>query len=199
MVLKRFVDVLLSFFALLFLSPVLAGIALAVWLDSGSPVLFHQLRVGMNFRPFRIHKFRTMRVQATGPMLTVAGDRRITSIVRFLRLAKLDELPQLWNVLRGEMSLVGPRPEVPEFVALFESRFRSVLIVRPGITDPASIQFRNEESVLFGSENPQREYAERILPIKLELAEHYVRTQSTSNDLVILLRTAMAIVRGDEQ
>jgi len=197
MALKRFVDAMLSAIALLFLSPFLAGIALAVWFDSGSPVLFHQIRVGMDFRLFRIHKFRTMRVQTTGPVLTVAGDGRITRVGQFLRLAKLDELPQLWNVLRGEMSLVGPRPEVPEFVALFELRFRTLLRVRPGITDPASIQFRNEESVLFGSENPQREYAERILPAKLELAEHYVRTRSTSRDLVILLRTAVAIVRGN--
>ena len=195
MALKRFVDAALSFLALLFLSPFLAVIALAVWLDSGSPILFHQERVGMAFRHFQIHKFRTMRVHTKGPMLTVAGDRRVTRVGQLLRLAKLDELPQLWNVLRGDMSLVGPRPEVPEFVTLFEMRFRFLLTVRPGITDPASIQFRNEESVLLGSENPQREYVERVLPAKLELAEDYVRTHSIGGDCLILIRTIARALR----
>ena len=140
MPLKRCMDIALSSMVLMLLSPVLAAVALAVWLDSGSPVLFRQERVGLRFRRFQILKFRTMLVQAGGPSVTVAGDGRITRIGKFLRLTKLDELPQFWNVVRGDMSLVGPRPEVPEYVALFRERYGTVLTVRPGITDLASVR-----------------------------------------------------------
>jgi lipopolysaccharide/colanic/teichoic acid biosynthesis glycosyltransferase len=193
--LKRCVDIALSSLAVILLSPVLAGVALAVWLDSGSPVLFRQERVGLGFRRFHILKFRTMLV-ADGPLVTVAGDHRITRVGKLLRLAKLDELPQLWNVLRGEMSLVGPRPEVPKYVELFRERYRTVLTVRPGITDLASVHFRNEEEALSRSAEPLREYTERILPAKLCLAEEYVRTRSVAGDFFILFWTAAAIVRG---
>jgi lipopolysaccharide/colanic/teichoic acid biosynthesis glycosyltransferase len=193
--LKRCVDIALSSLAVILLSPVLAGVALAVWLDSGSPVLFRQERVGLGFRRFHILKFRTMLV-ADGPLVTVAGDHRITRVGKLLRLAKLDELPQLWNVLRGEMSLVGPRPEVPKYVELFRERYRTVLTVRPGITDLASVHFRNEEEALSLSAEPLREYTERILPAKLCLAEEYVRTRSIAGDFFILFWTAAAIVRG---
>jgi len=193
--LKRCVDIALSSLAVILLSPVLAGVALAVWLDSGSPVLFRQERVGLGFRRFHILKFRTMLV-ADGPLVTVAGDHRITRVGKLLRLAKLDELPQLWNVLRGEMSLVGPRPEVPKYVELFRERYRTVLTVRPGITDLASVHFRNEEEALSRSAEPLREYTERILPAKLCLAEEYVRTRSIAGDFFILFWTAAAIVRG---
>jgi lipopolysaccharide/colanic/teichoic acid biosynthesis glycosyltransferase len=193
--LKRCVDIALSSLAVILLSPVLAGVALAVWLDSGSPVLFRQERVGLGFRRFHILKFRTMLV-ADGPLVTVAGDHRITRVGKLLRLAKLDELPQLWNVLRGEMSLVGPRPEVPKYVELFRERYRTVLTVRPGITDLASVHFRNEEEALSLSAEPLREYTERILPAKLCLAEEYVRTRSVAGDFFILFWTAAAIVRG---
>lgn len=195
MLLKRCVDIALSSLAVILLSPVLAGVALAVWLDSGSPVLFRQERVGLGFRRFHILKFRTMLV-ADGPLVTVAGDHRITRVGKLLRLAKLDELPQLWNVLRGEMSLVGPRPEVPKYVELFRERYRTVLTVRPGITDLASVHFRNEEEALSLSAEPLREYTERILPAKLCLAEEYVRTRSVAGDFFILFWTAAAIVRG---
>ena len=195
MLLKRCVDIALSSLAVILLSPVLAGVALAVWLDSGSPVLFRQERVGLGFRRFHILKFRTMLV-ADGPLVTVAGDHRITRVGKLLRLAKLDELPQLWNVLRGEMSLVGPRPEVPKYVELFRERYRTVLTVRPGITDLASVHFRNEEEALSRSAEPLREYTERILPAKLCLAEEYVRTRSIAGDFFILFWTAAAIVRG---
>ena len=195
MLLKRCVDIALSSLAVILLSPVLAGVALAVWLDSGSPVLFRQERVGLGFRRFHILKFRTMLV-ADGPLVTVAGDHRITRVGKLLRLAKLDELPQLWNVLRGEMSLVGPRPEVPKYVELFRERYRTVLTVRPGITDLASVHFRNEEEALSRSAEPLREYTERILPAKLCLAEEYVRTRSVAGDFFILFWTAAAIVRG---
>src|SRR2546423_1472748 len=148
--LKRTVDIALSLLILLLLSPVLAAVALIVWLDSGSPVLFRQKRIGMNFVPFQIVKFRTMRGGA-GPLVTVGVDARVTRIGNLLRFTKFDEVPQFWNVLRGHMSVVGPRPEVSQYVELFKDRYRRVLTVRPGITDLASIHFRNEEKILSAS------------------------------------------------
>jgi lipopolysaccharide/colanic/teichoic acid biosynthesis glycosyltransferase len=136
-----------------------------------------------------------MRVNCTGPKVTVGGDGRITRVGALLRVTKIDELPQLWSVLRGDMSLVGPRPEVPEYVELFNARYRTVLTVRPGITDLASIQFRNEEEVLSRSREPQKEYSERILPAKLDLAEEYIRTRTFLGDISILFRTATALVK----
>jgi len=195
MILKRCADIALSLMLLLLLWPVAVAIALAIWLDSGRPILFRQERVGLAFRHFQILKFRTMRV-ATGPSVTVAGDPRITPIGKFLRATKLDEVPQFWNVFRGDMSLVGPRPEVPEYVDLFRERYGRVLTVRPGITDLASIRFRNEEEVLLRTMDPLREYAERILPAKLDLAEEYLTTRTFPGDFSILFRTAAAILRG---
>jgi lipopolysaccharide/colanic/teichoic acid biosynthesis glycosyltransferase len=194
MLLKRCVDVALSALVLLLLSPITIAVALALWLGAGSPVLFRQERVGLSFRRFHILKFRTMRT-ASGASVTVAGDDRITRVGKFLRRTKLDELPQFWNVLRGDMSLVGPRPEVPEYVELFKERYGAVLTVRPGITDLASIHFRNEEELLSRSSDPLREYAERILPAKLDLAEEYIRTRTVFGDISILFHTATAIVR----
>jgi lipopolysaccharide/colanic/teichoic acid biosynthesis glycosyltransferase len=194
MLVKRCVDIALSSLVLLLLSPILIVVALAVWLGSGSPILFRQQRVGLRFRRFHILKFRTMRV-GDGRPVTVAGDDRITRVGRLLRATKLDELPQFWNVLRGDMSLVGPRPEVPEYVELFRERYRTVLTVRPGITDLASIHFRNEEEVLSRSADPLREYAGRVLPAKLDLAEEYASTHTVFGDICILFRTAIAIVR----
>jgi lipopolysaccharide/colanic/teichoic acid biosynthesis glycosyltransferase len=197
MLLKRWLDIALCLLALLFMSPILAAIVLAVWLDSGYPILFRQERVGLSFRRFRILKFRTMRVRNSGPAVTVAGDDRITPVGKFLRRTKLDELPQLWNVLRGDMSLVGPRPEIPAYVELFTERYRRVLTVRPGITDLASIAFRREEEVLSRSEDPLKEYAERVLPAKLGLAEEYVSNHTVLGDIAILFRTVAAIARAD--
>jgi len=131
MPLKRFLDIVLSSLALLLSSPILVAVSLAVWLASGRPVLFRQRRVGLRFRRFDILKFRTMRA-AAGLSVTVAGDDRVTRIGRFLRHTKLDELPQFWNVLRGDMSLVGPRPEIPQYVEMFEERYRAILTFRPG-------------------------------------------------------------------
>jgi lipopolysaccharide/colanic/teichoic acid biosynthesis glycosyltransferase len=193
MLLKRCTEVLLSLTALLLLAPVGAAIAVAIWLDSGGPVLFRQERVGLRFRRFRVWKFRTM-LAADGPLITVAGDSRITRVGEFLRARKLDELPQLWNVLRGDMSLVGPRPQIPEYVELFRERYAVVLTVRPGITDLASIRFRNEEDLLSRSSEPLREYAERILPVKLRLAEEYIGTRTMFRDISILFHTAIAIL-----
>jgi len=193
--LKRCIDIVLSSLVLLLLSPILAVVALAVWLDSAGPILFRQERVGLRFRHFRIVKFRTMRV-ATGPTVTIAGDTRVTRVGKCLRLTKLDEVPQFWNVLRGDMSLVGPRPEVQQYVEMFKDRYRKVLTVRPGITDLASIHFRNEEEILASSTEPLKEYAERILPAKLDLAEQYIRTRTIFRDVSILFHTAAAIMRN---
>jgi hypothetical protein len=135
-----------------------------------------------------------MRVQSNGPKVTVAGDARITRVGKFLRLTKLDELPQFWNVLCGDMSLVGPRPEVPEFVEMFKERYRTVLTVRPGITDLATIYFRNEEKVLSKSADPVAEYVGHILPAKLDWAEEYVKTNTVLGDISILFRTAAVIL-----
>jgi lipopolysaccharide/colanic/teichoic acid biosynthesis glycosyltransferase len=134
-----------------------------------------------------------MRVQASGPTVTVAGDSRITRLGKVLRSTKIDELPQFWNVLRGEMSVVGPRPEVPEYVEFYKDRYRSILSVRPGITDLASIHFRNEEAILAASDDPLRDYREHVLPIKLNLADKYIRTQTTVGDVSIIVRTAIAL------
>jgi lipopolysaccharide/colanic/teichoic acid biosynthesis glycosyltransferase len=195
MLLKRLTDIALSSLVLLLLGPILAAVALAVWLDSGSPVLFRQERVGLRFVRFQIVKFRTMRAPS-GPLVTVAGDTRVTRVGRLLRAAKLDELPQFWNVLRGHMSIVGPRPEVPQYVDFFKERYRRVLTVRPGITDLASIRFRNEEEILSRSIDPLKEYTERILPAKLDLADEYVTTRTGFGDISIMFRTATSVIRG---
>jgi lipopolysaccharide/colanic/teichoic acid biosynthesis glycosyltransferase len=191
---KRLLDILASAAGLLVLSPLFLCVAAAIFLDSGLPVLYSQQRVGRGFKQFRLFKFRSMRVQSSGPAVTVAGDTRVTRIGKVLRSAKIDELPQFWNVLCGEMSLVGPRPEVPEYVEFYKDRYRSILSVRPGITDLASIHFRNEEAILAASNDPLRDYRERVLPIKLDLADEYIRTQTTFGDVSLIVRTAIALL-----
>jgi lipopolysaccharide/colanic/teichoic acid biosynthesis glycosyltransferase len=193
--LKRFCDILLSAVALIALSPLLLLLSLCVILDSGFPVFFSHVRVGKDFRRFHLWKIRSMRSPASGPQITVSGDPRVTRFGRWLRAAKLDEVPQFWNVLRGDMSLVGPRPEVPEYVEQFQVRYARLLAIRPGITDLASIRFCNEEELLAASAEPLREYVERVLPLKLDLAEEYLQTASFSKDLSILFRTAFAMFR----
>ncbi len=184
---------------LMALSPLLAVIALAVLVESGSPVLYSQIRIGRYFRRFRIYKFRSMITRSIvtsspGSAITAAGDSRVTPLGRILRAAKLDELPQLWNVLRGDMSLVGPRPEIPQYVEAFRDRYRKILNVRPGITDLASIQFRDEEHVLALASDPLQEYETVVLPQKLDLADEYLRRRCFSLDLSILWRTAQVCV-----
>jgi lipopolysaccharide/colanic/teichoic acid biosynthesis glycosyltransferase len=190
---KRLLDILTGAAALLILSPLLLFVAASIVFDSGFPVFYSQERVGREFRPFRLWKFRTMRTGAAGPSVTVAGDSRVTRVGRLLRGVKLDELPQFWNVLRGELSVVGPRPEVPQYVELYRDRYCSILSVRPGITDLASIQFRNEEAILAASNDPLRDYRDRVLPIKLDLADQYIRTRSTFGDVSIIVRTAVVL------
>lgn len=188
---KRAFDFLLSSLGLLFLSPLFLLLAAAIRLDSPGPVFFRQERAGKEGIPFRIFKFRSM-VSDTlekGPLITAAGDPRVTRVGRFLRRTKLDELPQLLNVWRGEMSLVGPRPEVPVYVALYDERQRKVLSVRPGITDPASILYADEEGILAAAANPQRLYEETILPRKLELNLRYIENMSMTIDISLILKT----------
>jgi lipopolysaccharide/colanic/teichoic acid biosynthesis glycosyltransferase len=193
MLLKRIFDVVVSAGALLLLLPVLVAVAIIVAVDSGWPVLYSQDRVGRQFRRFRFWKFRTMAQGSRGLPITVPGDARITRAGHFLRASKLDELPQLWNVLRGDMSLVGPRPEQPGYVEMFHERYVPVLELRPGITDTASICFRYEDRVLAAAADPQAEYTGHILPDKLALAQEYVRTRSFARDLGILARTIWAV------
>ena len=186
------VDVVFSAAGLLVLSPVLLAIALAIKLDSPGPVFFRQTRVGRGGAEFRIHKFRTMvhRPEAAGPALTVGEDRRITRVGRWLRDRRIDELAQLIDVLRGTMSLVGPRPEVPHYVAHYPPALRDkVLSVRPGITDPASLAFRDEATLLARAADPEREYIEVVLPAKLALAADYVDHAGTWRDLQVIWRS----------
>ncbi|WP_431048576.1 sugar transferase [Roseateles sp. L2-2] len=193
---KRLFDILCAGVGLLLLSPLLLVVAAWIKLDSRGPVMFRQERVGRFGRPFRIHKFRTMRVDAPslGPQITIGDDARITRSGRWLRASKVDELPQLWDVLRGAMSLVGPRPEVPRYVALYPAELRAlVLSVRPGITDPASLTFRNESELLARAEDPEREYVEVVMPMKLGLAADYVRNASLLGDIRLILATLGAI------
>lgn len=195
---KRAVDLFFAAIGIVLLSPLLLAIALAVKLDSPGPVLFRQQRVGRHGRPFLIHKFRTMRHAAapSGPQITVGADARITRVGAFLRRTKLDELAQLFDVLRGAMSLVGPRPEVPRYVALYPSALRErVLSVRPGITDPASLAFRDEGELLARAADPEREYVDVVLPQKLALADQYVRQASLRHDAAILWRTVRLLLQ----
>lgn len=194
---KRLVDLIVAA-ALLFLAlPGMLLVALAIRIDDGGPIFFFQRRVGRGGREFFIWKFRSMRQDAErlGPALTSAGDPRITRVGKALRATKLDELPQLVNVLRGEMSLVGPRPEVPKYVAFYDATQRRALDVRPGITDPASLRFFDESELLAQTADPHAAYVDRIMPYKLRLNLAYIQRANVFTDGVILLCTALRIVR----
>jgi lipopolysaccharide/colanic/teichoic acid biosynthesis glycosyltransferase len=190
---KRLFDIIFSFTGLLALSPLFVVVALLIKLDGEGPVFFRHKRIGKDFRPFQVYKFRTMVTGSDqrGPNVTVGWDERITKIGRLLRKTKVDELPQLLNVLKGEMSLVGPRPEVKEYVDLYETEYRKLLTVRPGITDPASIQYSAEESVLASSPNWEEDYRRRILPDKIKLSLQYVENHSVITDVYLILKTVV--------
>ncbi|ACB32575.1 sugar transferase [Leptothrix cholodnii SP-6] len=195
---KRLFDLAVASLALLLLAPLLAGVAIAVKLDTPGPVFYRQVRVGRGGREFRIHKFRTMTHDPAdrGPQLTVGADARITRVGAFLRHSKWDELAQLIDVWRGDMSIVGPRPEVPRYVALYPADLREqVLSVRPGITDDCSLDFRDEGTLLAQSADPERTYVDQILPIKLRLQARYVAQAGVRTDLRILART-FAVLAG---
>ena len=187
---KRLFDLVGAALALLLLSPLLLAAALAVKLDTPGPVFFRQQRVGRHGVPFRIHKFRTMHHGAGGPLLTAQGDARITRSGAWLRRTRIDELPQFIDVLQGHMSLVGPRPEVPRYVAHYPPALRQrVLSVRPGITDPASLVWRDEAALLAAAADPEHEYIHHVLPRKLALAADYAERATLATDLGVLWRS----------
>jgi len=193
---KRLFDLVLAIPALILLSPVFLVIAAISLVSNGFPVLFRQVRIGKDFEPFTLYKFRTMTDSETGPQITSAGDPRVTRIGGRLRATKLDELPQLFNVIKGDMSLVGPRPEVPMYVDLFRDDFTTILTVRPGITGAGSVAFRSESDILAAAPDPQRCYVEDVLPRKIEIEKEYVATSSLGGDLKILATTVSATLHA---
>ncbi len=195
--LKRMIDLTASTAILCVTLPFLIAAALAVRFSSPGPILFRQPRVGRHGEIFEILKFRTMRVaQDTTNAITIGRDPRITPVGHFLRQSKIDELPQLVNVLRGEMSLVGPRPEVPHYVELYPAELRSrILSVRPGITDRASIKYRNEAELLAQQADPASYYKSVIMPDKLQIAAQYADRVSVSEDIRVILDTLKAVIR----
>jgi lipopolysaccharide/colanic/teichoic acid biosynthesis glycosyltransferase len=194
---KRVFDFIVSALGIVVFSPLLILSALLVKVDSPGPIFFKQQRIGKEFRPFWIYKFRTMRASLEqGPNITIGNDPRITGIGRLLRQSKIDELPQLINILRGEMSFVGPRPEVPQYVQLYRKEYQQILTVRPGLTDLASLKYRDEAALLAGAENPEEEYVTRILPDKIMLATDYIQRASFFFDLRLILETILRLVLG---
>ena len=194
---KRLFDILIAAAGLLLAAPLMLAIAVWIKLDSPGPVFFRQERVGRHGRAFRIHKFRTMRHDPSdrGPQITVGGDGRITRVGALLRNSKLDELPQLLDVLQGTMSLVGPRPEVPRYIQFYPADLRDkILSVRPGITDLASIEYRRESELLARAVDPERAYVEQVLPEKLRYAAQYVDRASLWTDIRLLWRTLRVVL-----
>ncbi len=194
---KRVFDMVASAGGLLILSPLLVVAAVLVKATSKGPVIFSQERMGREFRPFRIYKFRTMVPDAPrqGGEITFGGDPRITAVGWFLRMTKIDELPQLWNVLKGEMSIVGPRPEVRQYVEEFRADYERLLSVRPGVTGIASVTYVNEANVLAQAKNPEQEYRTVVLPEKIRLDLSYVDDVSIWLDIKVILSTLVRIVK----
>jgi lipopolysaccharide/colanic/teichoic acid biosynthesis glycosyltransferase len=192
---KRIFDIAVAATGLTLTAPLLAMLAAAVKLDSPGPVFYIQTRVGRGRKPIRVAKLRTMRVDTSGSSITADRDPRITRVGSFLRKAKLDELPQLWNVLRGDMSIVGPRPEVPRYVDQYREDWLPLLAVRPGLTDVASLTFRDEEQLLALAHDRERAYTEVIMPMKLELALRGVTAGSMRTDVATIVQTIAAVFR----
>jgi lipopolysaccharide/colanic/teichoic acid biosynthesis glycosyltransferase len=192
---KRIFDVVIALVGLLLLSPLFFVVSLMIKLGSPGPIFFRQERIGRGFHAFNIYKFRTMVQDASlkGGSITFSGDPRITRVGKFLRKTKIDELPQLINVLKGEISFVGPRPEVRKYVELFRQDYEEILKVRPGITDLASLKYRDEEAVLAHSKDPDREYLNRVLPDKIALAKEYRRRSSFFFDVTLILKTLVKL------
>lgn len=191
--LPRTVEIILSLAGLSLSAPMLAVVALLIKADSRGPILFRQKRVGQNGKPFTMLKFRTMGNFCNGSLITAANDTRVTKVGRFLRRSKIDELPELWNVLKGDMSFVGPRPEVPEFVDVDDPLWQEVLEHRPGITDPVTLRLRNEEHLLANVVDKELYYREVVQPYKLRGYARFVGDKSWKTDLRIIGRTLRAI------
>ena len=195
---ERPVDLACAVAGLVLLTPLLAAIALLILWNDGPPVLFRQVRVGLNGKHFSIWKFRTMRAGIPGRAITATGDRRVTRVGAFLREFKLDELPQLLNVLKGDMSLIGPRPEVPDYVQYDHPQWLAVLQVKPGITDLATLLHRNEEEILGASADPSTFYRDSVLPAKLRLNLAYLRSRSLWLDLKLIFLTIRYSIFPDQ-
>lgn len=195
MVMKRVFDIFCSFLGLLVLSPLFLIVALLVATTSRGGVFYKQIRVGKDFRNFKILKFRSMRPDSDKKGLLTVGskDNRVTKVGYFIRKYKIDELPQLINVLVGDMSFVGPRPEVPKYVEMYNDEQRKVLSVRPGITDYASIEYRNENDILAKSDNPEQTYIDEVMPAKLKLNLQYINDMSLGVDIKIIFKTFFKI------
>lgn len=194
---KRAFDIAASTVGILLLSPLFAVVSIMVWLHDRGPVFFRQARVGLGGKEFRIHKFRSMSIKNSGSLVTSAQDGRITPVGRFLRKSKLDELPQLIDVLVGDMSIVGPRPEVRHFVEQWDSEAREeILSVRPGITDPAAIAYRNEQDELAGISDPESYYVDVIMPRKVAMYREYVRNRTLLGDVRCVFQTVAAIFKS---
>lgn len=194
---KRCFDIFFSLLGILFLLLLFLFVAIAIKCSSKGPVLFKQERVGKNGKTFKIWKFRSMVVdaEAKGRQITTDGDSRITKVGKFIRKTKIDELPQLFNVLSGKMSFVGPRPEVPRYVELYTEEQRNVLTVKPGITDLASIEYRNENDLLKEAEDPDRKYIEEIMPAKLELNLKYIEKAGFFYDIGLIFKTVFKVIK----
>ena len=195
MFLKRVFDIIASFCGIIILFPLIIIVSILIKITSKGPVLFKQVRVTKNGKLFKIYKFRTMKENSEGnKQITVGKDNRITGIGHILRKTKLDELPQLFNVLKGEMSLVGPRPEVPKYVELYTDEQREILKVPAGITDYASIYFSNESELLGEAENPEEFYIKKIMPYKIELNKKYINEIGIMTDIKIIILTILKIL-----
>ena len=193
---KRLFDIAIATFMLFMATPLLVTLAILIYVVDGRPVLFRHRRVGLNGKPFYLIKFRTMRAEGNrGPQITSEHDSRITRLGQFLRRYKLDELPQIFNVLCGDMAVVGPRPEVQEYVELFPQEYREILTVKPGITDPASLKYRDEQVLLASVDDPENYYLENVLPAKLAISLDYIKHQSIALDVGIIMATCRSIVR----
>jgi lipopolysaccharide/colanic/teichoic acid biosynthesis glycosyltransferase len=194
---KRIFDFTVSFIGLILLLPLILTISLLIKAGDKGPVFFKQMRVGKDGRLFVLYKYRSMKVTESGSDASFepGNTSRVTQLGRFIRNTKIDEIPQLLNVLKGEMSLVGPRPEVQSWVNLCPDRWKKILTVRPGITDNASLEFRNEEDILIGSKDPETTYKEIILPRKLDLYDQYVSHHSFAGDLVLIFKTLLSLIK----
>lgn len=194
---KRFLDICLSIIATFAFCPVLIFVAILIKSNSKGPIFFKQIRIGKDFTPFRLIKFRTMSLEpvAESREFEPGCRSRVTRIGRILRATKIDELPELFNILKGDMSIIGPRPEVPQYVKVFKNDFAKILNVRPGLSDPASIKYRDEEKILQHQTDPIRYYTEIIMPDKLALSISYVKSISFNKDLRIVIDTVKCILK----
>jgi lipopolysaccharide/colanic/teichoic acid biosynthesis glycosyltransferase len=193
MISKRAFDIVFSLIGLLILSPVLALTGICVRLSSRGPALFRQERTGRYGKPFTIYKFRTMVLNHGGSSVSVKGESRITRLGSVLRKLKIDELPELWNILIGDMSFVGPRPDMPEYASRLQGEQREILSVRPGITSPASLKYAREEEILSTVSDPLKHFDEVIWPDKMEMNLRYVRSRTFIGDLILIIRTVLGI------